>query len=247
MAGRGLPRPPWEALRVHRPQPQGSRRGGRPRGAEPRGFEGLLWSRWTGAQWREWPRRYGRPRPGWGRLQPGEEPGVLRQRWRACVAPLQDQQQRRGDAGVVDGRLVPAKHGGPTAAPPRGARARRGGCGALARRRRGAPPGPRRRRRTFPPGRRRATRSRWGARGTPAVPAHGPRAGAPSAARRAPPGERAWPGGDSTQAGPHAATTSAPPSQRGASGGATAAAGASNGRVPGGGTFAASSSGMSGG
>ena len=133
MAWRGLTKPPWEAIRVHLPQPKVSRRGGRPRVEDRRCVEGILWILWTGAPWRELPRRYGRPSTGWRRLKPWEETGVRLKRWRVFLAQLHDQQKLRWDECVVDGSFVPAKQGGPKSAPPSGARARSGWCWAMAR------------------------------------------------------------------------------------------------------------------
>jgi transposase len=133
MAWRGLTKTQWDAIRIHLPQPKVSSRGGRPRVDDRRCLEGILWSLWSGAPWRELPRRYGRPSTGWRRLQPWEETGVRLQRWRVVLAQLHDQQQRRWDACVVEGRVVPAKQGGPKSAPPRGARAQRGWSWSMAR------------------------------------------------------------------------------------------------------------------
>ena len=133
MAWRGLTKEPWEAIRVHLPQPKVSRQGGRPRVEDRRGVEGILWIRWTGAQWSELPRRYGRPSTCWRRLKPWEATGVRLKLWRAFLAQLNDQQKRRWDACFIDGSFVPAKKGGPKPAPPSGARARSGWFWSMAR------------------------------------------------------------------------------------------------------------------
>jgi transposase len=49
MAWRKLTKQPWEAIRVHLPQPKASPRGGRPRVDDRRCCAGLLWILWTGA------------------------------------------------------------------------------------------------------------------------------------------------------------------------------------------------------
>ena len=95
MAWRGLTKRPWAAIRVHRPQPKVSRRGGRPRVGDRRCFEGILWILWTGAQWSELPRRYGSPSTCWRRLKQWEEAGVLLTLWRTFLAPLNDQEKIR--------------------------------------------------------------------------------------------------------------------------------------------------------
>ncbi|MGH8070899.1 MAG: transposase [Candidatus Entotheonellia bacterium] len=107
------------------PQAKASPRGGRPRVAERRCVEGILWSLWTGAPWRELPRRDGSPRTCWCRLKQWEAMGVLLTRWRAFLAQLNDQQKLRWDACVAEGRFIPATKGGPKSARPRGARALR--------------------------------------------------------------------------------------------------------------------------
>jgi transposase len=133
MAWRGLTKAPWEAIRVHLPPPQAVSRGGRPRVEDRRCVEGILWILWTGAQWRELPRQYGSPSTCWRRLKQWEQTGVLRKRWRAFLAQLNDPQKLRGDEGVADGRFIPAKQGGPQSARRSGARARRGWCWSMAR------------------------------------------------------------------------------------------------------------------
>ena len=176
MAWRGLTKEPWEAIRVHLPQPKVSRQGGRPRVEDRRGVEGILWIRWTGAQWSELPRRYGRPSTCWRRLKPWEATGVRLKLWRAFLAQLNDQQKRRWDACFIDGRFVPAKTGGPKPAPPSGARARSGWFWSMARGRRWEHTWTRRPRRKSPSLSRRSTRPRLGARGSPDAPATGPSA-----------------------------------------------------------------------
>ena len=86
MAWRGLTTHPWNAIRVHLPPPQVSPRGGRPRLNDRRCLEGILWILWTGAPWRELPRRYGSPSTCWRRLKEWEEAGVLLHLWRAFLA-----------------------------------------------------------------------------------------------------------------------------------------------------------------
>ena len=133
MAWHGRTKPQWEAIRVHLPQPKGSRQGGRPRVEDRRWFEGILWILWTGAQWSELPRRYGSPSTCWRRRKQWEETGVLLKLWRAFLAQLNDQQKLRWDECLVDGSFVPAKKGGPKSAPPSGARARSGWFWSMAR------------------------------------------------------------------------------------------------------------------
>jgi transposase len=133
MAWRGLTKQPWKAIRVHLPEPKVSPRGGRPRVEDRRCFEGILWILWTGAQWSELPRRYGSPSTCWRRLKDWEETGVLLKLWRAFLAQLNDRQKRRWDECFGDGRCIPAKKGGPQAAPPSGARARSGWFWSMAR------------------------------------------------------------------------------------------------------------------
>jgi transposase len=116
MAWRKLTPQPWDALRCHLPPPKASLRGGRPRVEDRRCFEGILWILWTGAPWREWPRRYGSPSTGWRRLKEWEETGVLLKLWRACLGQLNDQQKRRWDECCADGRFIPAQKGGPKSA-----------------------------------------------------------------------------------------------------------------------------------
>ena len=77
MAWRGLTKQQWDAMRVYRPEPKRSVRGGRPRVTDWLCFEGILWILWTGAQWSELPRRYGSPSTCWRRLKPWEEGGIL--------------------------------------------------------------------------------------------------------------------------------------------------------------------------
>lgn len=95
MAWRRLTPAQGNAIRVHLPQPTASSRGGRPRVADRRGLEGILWSLWTGAQWRAWPRRYGSPSTCWRRLKQWEETGVLLKLWRTFLAQRHDQQKLR--------------------------------------------------------------------------------------------------------------------------------------------------------
>ena len=112
MAWRRLTEQQWKAIRVHLPQPKVSPRGGRPRVDDRRCLEGILWTLWTGAQWRELPRRYGRPSTCWRWRKPWEETGVLLKLWRAFLAQLNDQQQLRWDECCADGRFIPAKKEG---------------------------------------------------------------------------------------------------------------------------------------
>jgi transposase len=133
MAWRGLTNTQWEAIRGQLPPPKTSPPGGRPRVEARRCFEGILWILWPGAQWRERPRPYGSPSTCGRRLKSWEETGILLNLWRAVLAPLNDQQQLRGDACVVDGRFIPAKRGAPKSARPSGARAQRGWFWAMAR------------------------------------------------------------------------------------------------------------------
>jgi putative transposase of IS4/5 family DUF4096 len=98
-----------------------------------RGLEGILWSLWSGCPWRELPRRYARASTCWRRLQPWEERGLVRTRWRAFWAPRNDQAQRRWAAGCVEGRFVPATTGGPQSGTRHVARGPRGGCWSRAR------------------------------------------------------------------------------------------------------------------
>jgi transposase len=112
MAWRGCTKAPWAIIRVHLPQPTLSPRGGRPRVADRRCFEGILWILWTGAPWRELPRRYGSPSTCWRRLKQWEETGVLLTLWRAVLAQLNDQQKRRWDECLADGSVLPAQKGG---------------------------------------------------------------------------------------------------------------------------------------
>ena len=176
MAWRGLTKQQWEAIRVHLPQPKVSRRGGRPRVEDRRCVEGILWILWTGAQWSEWPRRYGSPSTCWRRLKQWEETGVLLKLWRVFLAQLNDQQKLRWDECFVDGSFVPAKKGGPKSAPPSGARARSGWFWSMARVLRWEHTWTRRPRRKSPSLSRRSTRLQLGARGNPAAPANGPSA-----------------------------------------------------------------------
>jgi transposase len=122
MAWRGLTKKQGDAIRVHLPPPKASTRGGRPRVDERRWVGGILWLLWTGAQWRELPRRYGSASTCWRRLHEWEETGVLLKRWRAFVAPLNDRQKRRWDECFADGSFVPAKKGESRSASPSGAR-----------------------------------------------------------------------------------------------------------------------------
>jgi transposase len=112
MAWRGLSKQQWEAMRGHLPQSKASARGGRPRIEDRRGVEGILWILWTGAQWRELPKRYGSPRTCWRRLKHWEETGILLKLWRAFLAQLNDQEKLRWDECIADGRVIPAKTGG---------------------------------------------------------------------------------------------------------------------------------------
>ena len=111
MAWRKLTKQQWDGIRVHLPQPKASTRGGRPRVDERRCFEGILWILWTGAQWREFPRRYGSPSTCWRRLKHWEETGVLLQLWRAFLAQLNDHQKLRWDECFADGSFIPAQKG----------------------------------------------------------------------------------------------------------------------------------------
>ena len=133
MAWRRLTKAPWGTIRPHLPPPKARPRGGHPHVEDRRGFEGILWILWTGAPWSELPRRYGSPSTCWRRLKQWEETGVLLKRWRACLAQLNDQEQRRWDECVADGSCVPAKRGGPQSAPPSGARAQSGRLWSMAR------------------------------------------------------------------------------------------------------------------
>ena len=133
MAWRGLTKQPWEAIRRPLPQPKASPRGGRPRVEDRRGFEGILWMRWTGAPWRERPRRYGSPSTCWRRLQPWEETGVLLQLGRTFLAQRNDQEKMRWDECCADGRFIPANKGDPRSARPRAGRGPRGWWWSMAR------------------------------------------------------------------------------------------------------------------
>ena len=96
-------------------------------------FAGILGILWTGAQWRELPRRYGSPSTCWRRLQQWEETGVLLKLWRAFLAQLNDQEKLRWDACVADGRFIPAKRGDLRSARPNAARVQGGWLWSMAR------------------------------------------------------------------------------------------------------------------
>jgi transposase len=133
MAWRGLTKEQWAAICIHLPQPKASARGGRPRVADRRCLGGILWILWTGAQWRELPRRYGSPSTCWRRLKQWEESGVLLKLWRTFLAQLNDQQKLRWDECFADGSFIPAKKGGPKSARRNAARAQSGWFWSMAR------------------------------------------------------------------------------------------------------------------
>lgn len=241
MAWRGLTKPPWGAIRVHLPEPKVSPRGGRPCLEDRRGGGAILWILWTGAPWRELPRRYGSPRTCWRRLRDWEETGVLLTLWRAFLAQLHDRQQLRWDEGFVDGRVVPAKPGGPKSAPPRGARARRGWFWSMARVLRWEQTWRRRPRRRSCASSRPSTQSRSAARGRLDAPAKARSACWPIGAMTATRGALGWPTGALSRASPPGATTHMRPLKTGVNCAAPAAGGSWNGPLPGGDTFAASS------
>jgi transposase len=172
MARRNLTNEPWAAIRVHLPEPKASAPGGRPRVEDRRCCDGILWILWTGAQWSELPRRYGRPSTCWRRLKHWEETGVLHQLWRAFLARLHDQQKRRWDECYVDGRCIPAKTGGPKSARRNGAKGQRGWFWSMARVLRWEHTEPWRPRRKSPASRTPSRRSPSGGPGNPAGPAN---------------------------------------------------------------------------
>jgi transposase len=174
MAWRGLTKQQWEAVRVHLPEPAVSPRGGRPHVADRRGFEGILWILWTGAPWSALPRRYGSASTCWRRLKYWEETGLWLKLWRAFLAQLHDQQQRRWDECFADGSFVPAKTGGPGSARPNGVRVRRGWFWSMARVLRWEHTWTRRPRQRSHASQRRSPRSPSGAQGSPDGPANGP-------------------------------------------------------------------------
>jgi len=176
MAWRGLSKPQWTAIRVHLPQPKPAPRGGRPRVPDRRCFEGILWILWTGAQWRELPRRYGSPSTCWRRLKPWEEMGVLLKLWRAFLAQLNGQQKIRWDECCADGSFVPAQKGGLRSARPSGARARSGWFWSMARVLRWEPTWRRRLRRRSRSSNRRSTPSPSDGQANPGGRANGPSA-----------------------------------------------------------------------
>jgi hypothetical protein len=246
MAWRKRTTPPRDAMRVHLPPPTASPRGGRPRGEDRRCFAGLQWRLWTGAHGRALPRRDGRPRTCWRRLHHGQETGLLRTLWRASLAPLHAQPPRRGEACVADGRFIPAQQGGPRAARPRGARARRGGWWPRARVLRGEHPWRRRPRRKSPGSNSPSRRSSSAGQGSRGGRASTPNAGSRSAAMTALPGARGWPGGAVHPSARRGGAIRMPPLQLDASGDAIAAGGGVHGHGPGWGTFGVSSSAMNG-
>jgi transposase len=174
MAWRGLTTQPWDAIRVHLPQPKVAGRAGRPRVEDRRCLEGILWILWTGSQWSELPRRYGSSSTCWRRLKHWEETGILLRLWRACLAQLNDQQKLRWDECVADGRFIPAKKGGPRSGRPSGARARSGWFWSMARVLRWEHTWRRQPQRRSPSLRRASIRSRLGTPASPGGPASDP-------------------------------------------------------------------------
>jgi transposase len=233
MAWRQLSKQQWEAIRVHLPQRKPSARGGRPRVDDRRCFEGILWILWTGAQWRELPRRYGSPSTCWRRLRPWEETGVLRKLWRAFLAQLNDQQKLRWDECVADGRFIPAKKGDPRSGSPSAARARSGWFWSMARVLRWEHTWRRRPRRRLPSWSTRSTGSRAGGRGSLDAPASGPTACLRIAAMIVTRCGRAWLGVVSTRLFLHDGTTSGRRIKMGASCGATGGGGSWSAHSPG--------------
>jgi transposase len=246
MAWRGLTTQQWEAVRVPLPEPTVSPRGGRPHVADRRYVEGILWILWTGAPWSERPRRYGRPSPCWRRLKSWEDTGLVLKRWRAFLAHLNAQQQRRWDEGFAAGSVVPANQGGPGAARPTGARGRSGWCWSMARGRRWAQTWRRRPRQRSRSSQRRSTRAPSGAQGRPDGPANGPSGGWRIAALTAIRGAPAWPARGWSPACRRGGTIRTRPIKMGASCDGSGGGGSSSGRSPGWDPFAGWSCGMSG-
>jgi transposase len=245
MAWRGLTKQPWDAIRVHLPEPTRSARGGRPCIEARRCLEGILWMLWTGSPGSELPQRYGSPSTCWRRLTHGAEAGLLLKRWRAFVAQLTDQQKLRWDEGFADGSCMPATKGGPTSARRHAARGPRGWGWSMARVLRWEQTWTRPPRRKSPSLRRPSTRSRAGAPASLDAPASAPTACWRIAATTALPCAPAGLVGASSHSSPHAATPSGRPIQMAASCGGTGDGGWSSGRSRGWAMFGASSCAMS--
>ncbi|MBS1812168.1 MAG: transposase [Acidobacteria bacterium] len=111
MAWRGVTNQQWEAIKVHLPKRQRTRKGGRPPLADRQCFEGILWILWTGAPWSELPARYGSKSAVHRRLQEWAEKDVLLKLRRAFLNQLSDQQKVRWDECFIDGMFIRAKKG----------------------------------------------------------------------------------------------------------------------------------------
>jgi transposase len=246
MAWRQLTHEPWAASRVQLPEPKASARGGRPRVEDRRCCEGSLWILWTGAPWREWPRRYGSPSTCWRRLKPWEETGVVLQRWRAFLAQLKDQQKLGWAEGVVDGRFLPATKGGPKSARRNVARGQRGWVWSMVRGRRWEHTWTRPPRRKSPAARTPSRRSPSGGLGTPAGRATARSGGSRLGATTAIPCVPGWPVGVWSRSSPRGGTTNTRPLRRPGNCGGSDGGGLLNGPLPGWGPSGASSSAMSG-
>jgi len=93
------------------PQPKRSPKGGRKLIENRRVLEGILWMLWTGAPWKELPKRYSSGSACWRRLKQWEDQGVWLEAWRAFLAELDAEGQLDWSECFADGSFAPAKEG----------------------------------------------------------------------------------------------------------------------------------------
>ena len=101
----------WKRIEPLLPKPKRSPRGGRKPIENRIVLEGILWVLWTGAPWKELPKRYSSGSTCWRRLKRWEDQGVWLKAWRAFLAELDAKGQLDWSECLADGSFAPAKEG----------------------------------------------------------------------------------------------------------------------------------------
>jgi transposase len=98
---------------------------GRQRHDDHQTLNGILVVLKTGCTWEDVPRAYGSPAMCWRRFRSWAADGTWERIWRTLLSQLDAQGKREWAQAFLDGRVVPAKQGGPASVRPELARARR--------------------------------------------------------------------------------------------------------------------------
>lgn len=123
MSRHDLTDPQWTVIE---PLIPGQRSGpGRKRNDDRRTRNGIRFVLKTGCTWEDVPRTYGSPATCWRRFRAWAAEGTWEPSWRTVLSQLEAQGKREWAQAFLDGRVVPAKKGGPASVRPQSARARR--------------------------------------------------------------------------------------------------------------------------